>query len=136
MPKEDKKLALIRQYLTMKASPYLIILFGSSVKGAARSDSDIDLAFLNDQSLSEYDIFMIAQGLADLLKQPVDLVDLNKVSTVFQAQVVGTGQIIYCTDEVRRMYFEMKVLKMYAKLNEERKPILDRIMESGSIYAE
>jgi hypothetical protein len=88
------------------------------------------------QSLSEYDIFMIAQGLADLLKQPVDLVDLNKASTVFQAQVVGTGQIIYCTDEVRRMYFEMKVLKMYAKLNEERKSILDRIMESGSIYAE
>lgn len=133
---QEKELEQIKKYLAEKLSPYLVILFGSAAKGIMRKDSDIDIALLSDHQLDEYGLFLHAQELASLINRDVDLVDLEKASTVFQAQIVGTGRVIHCTDEHRRMLFQMLTLKKYAKLNEERKPILDKIKERGSIYAE
>jgi hypothetical protein len=84
--------------------------------------------------IDRYQLFMIAQELASELNRDVDLIDLNEASTVFQAQVVHTGKVIYCADEKRKDLYELKTLKMYAKLNEERLPILKNIDERGSIY--
>ncbi len=67
------------------------------------------------------------------LNRDVDLIDLEHSSTVFQAQVVHTGEILYCRDENERAEFEMKVLKMYSKLNEERSPILNNVEKSGTV---
>lgn len=131
---EEKELSIIKKFLIGKISPYLIVLFGSAVKGNLREDSDIDVAFLSDHVFSDYDIFIFSQELADLLGRDVDLVDLSKASTVFQAQVVSTGKVIYCTDENRRMLFQMLALKKYARLNEERQCIFKKFEERGSIY--
>ncbi len=121
--------------LCEKISPYLIILFGSIVNGNRHNQSDIDIAFLsNETKFDKYELFMIAQELASKLGQDVDLIDLKQASTVFQAQIVQTGKIIYCTDDQKKAEFQMKALKMYAKLNEERAEIIKRIDESGSIY--
>ncbi|MBL4937492.1 nucleotidyltransferase domain-containing protein [Clostridium sp. YIM B02515] len=94
-----------------------MFLFGSSVKGAFREDSDIDIAFLSDNELSDYEVFMIAQEIACVFNRDVDLIDLNKASAVFKAQIVGTGKVIYCSDDNRRMCFEMRSFKEYALLN-------------------
>lgn len=121
--------------LVEKFSPILITLFGSTAKGNVHSESDIDIAFLSDQTeLDKYEIFMIAQELATKLNRDVDLIDLSQASTVFQAQVLHTGKTIYCSNEQKKANYEMKTLKMYAKLNEERSQILKNIDESGSIY--
>lgn len=126
---------VITNVLSEKLSPFLISLFGSTVKGNVHQNSDIDIAFLSDGIVPDrYEIFLIAQELASKLQRDVDLIDLNQASTVFQAQIVSTGKIIYCTNEQKRTQFEWKTLKMYAKLNEERSPILKNIAESGSIY--
>lgn len=122
-------------FLNDKLSPYLVILFGSAAKGTIRQDSDVDLAFLSDQKKGSYELFLMAQELAAILNREVDLVDLNQASTVFQAQIIGHGKVLYCNDEHRRQLFYMLTLKKYAKLNEERKPILEKIKERGSIYA-
>ncbi|MTH54957.1 nucleotidyltransferase domain-containing protein [Bacillus mangrovi] len=121
-------------FMKEKINPYLIVLFGSAAKGTDRKDSDYDLAYLSDQVLGMYDRFMLAQELAAIVNRDVDLIDLKEATTVFAAQVVGTGQTIYCNDEKRRAIFEMKTLKMYARLNEERAIVLKRIRESGSVY--
>jgi len=134
MSVDDKHLSIIKQYLSEKISPYLIILFGSGAKGNLRKDSDIDVAFLSEQHFSDYEIFMCSQGLADLLDREVDLVDLEKASTVFQAQVISTGKIIYCKDETKRMLFYMYALKKYARLNEERQCIFKIWEERGTVY--
>ncbi|WP_205668558.1 nucleotidyltransferase domain-containing protein [Ammoniphilus sp. CFH 90114] len=121
--------------LVEKVSPYLIILFGSMANGCAHRDSDIDIAFLSDEKqLDQYEVFLIAQELAAKLSRDVDLIDLKQASTVFQARIVHTGKAIYCTDELKKAKFEVKALKMYTKLNEERTEILRRIEESGSVY--
>jgi uncharacterized protein len=120
--------------LSEKVSPLFIILFGSAVKGNTHKDSDVDIAFFSNRQLDKFEIFMIAQEIASKLNRDVDLIDLNKASTVFQAQIIHTGKVIYCIDNQKKAQYELKTLKMYAKLNEERSPILKNIEESGSIY--
>ncbi|WP_227762749.1 type VII toxin-antitoxin system MntA family adenylyltransferase antitoxin [Zhaonella formicivorans] len=132
----EKELKLIVGHLQKKILPYLIYIFGSYVQGKARKDSDLDIAFLSEQKHDSYRIFVTAQELAGLLGLDVDLIDLNQASTVFQMQVIRTGKVIYCSDENRRMLFHLLALKKYVKLNEERKCILERIKERGSIYGE
>lgn len=124
----------IKKVLCERVNPYLIYIFGSSVKGIFRENSDIDIAFLSDEEISDYDLFILAQEIADLLKREVDLINLKNASTVFKAQIVGNGEVIYCIDDTRRMYFEMYAFKEYALLNEEREVILENIKRRGSVY--
>jgi predicted nucleotidyltransferase len=127
----DVQLDIIKEFLLKTVEPYLIVLFGSAVRGQLRPDSDLDLAFLSDLRLNEYEVFMRAQELAELLGRDVDLIDLNRASTVFKAQIIGKGKIIFNSDNPRRMVFAMRTLKEYALLNEERQCILDRFKERG-----
>lgn len=121
----------IIEYLEQTLSPFLLILFGSCAKGMMRSDSDVDIAFYSDGEYSPYEVFMTAQELAAVIGRDVDLLDLRKASTVMKAQVVSSGRVIYCTDEVRRMTFFMNSLKEYAVLNEHRDPVLAKIKSRG-----
>lgn len=126
----------INKILTSRVKPYLIYLFGSSVTENFREDSDIDIAFLSDEAINDYEIFLLAQEIADMLRRDVDLINLSNSSTVFKAQVIGNGKVIYCSDDNRRMYFEMRAYKEYALLNEERQVILDNINKRGSVYGQ
>ncbi|WP_210436925.1 type VII toxin-antitoxin system MntA family adenylyltransferase antitoxin [Geobacillus subterraneus] len=126
---------VIIQTLRPVLDPFVIYLFGSAARGALRPDSDVDIAFISEgEPYDPYELFLLAGQLADKLGRDVDLVDLRRASTVFQAQVVSTGKAIDCRDERKRAEFEMKTLKMYVKLNEERAPVLQQIAESGTIY--
>lgn len=131
----EEQLNRITEFLLQKVEPFLIILFGSAASGKLRGESDIDLAFLSAHQLEAYDIFMIARELSDSLGRDVDLVDLDKASTVLKAQIVGNGKVIFNGDDLRRMVFAMEALKEYAVLNEERQCILDRFQERGLNYA-
>jgi uncharacterized protein len=124
----------IVQFLVKKINPYVIYLFGSEAQQQARQDSDIDFAFLGERTLSHYERFMIAGELASILNCDIDLVDLKEATTVFQAQIVGKGKVLYCADDNKKAQFEMKVFKEYAKLNEERAEILERIRKRGAVY--
>ncbi|WP_258049710.1 type VII toxin-antitoxin system MntA family adenylyltransferase antitoxin [Clostridium weizhouense] len=128
MPDEKYPLQLWTCYL------FSCALFGSAAKGTLRDDSDIDIAFLTEKDVDSYECFIKAQELADIFKREVDLINLNTSSTVFKAQVIGTGKRIYCSDDTKRMFFEMRALKSYAMLNEEREVILKKIKERGRVY--
>ena len=127
----------IKKFLIDKLNPYLIIIYGSAANGRMRADSDIDIAYLStlDNDLRDYDRFMLAQEMAEILDRDVHLIDLRQASTVLQAQVVAQGKVILDQEPVKRQEFFMLVLKKYARLNEERAPILDKIKERGTIYA-
>lgn len=92
---------IIVEMLKDAVSPYVIYLFGSAATGHVRPDSDIDIAFLSDKrSLDQR--FMLAQQSAERLQRNVDLIDLKQASTVFQAQIVSSGKVIYCADEQKK----------------------------------
>lgn len=99
-------------------------IFGSSVKGNFRKESDIDIAVYVEEDIADYTVFMKAQEIAVKLNRDIDLVNLKKVSTVFAAQIISTGELIICGDINKKMEFEMNTLSQYAKLNEERAEIL------------
>jgi uncharacterized protein YutE (UPF0331/DUF86 family)/predicted nucleotidyltransferase len=118
----------IKNYLSNEISPYLIILFGSAAKGSMTPDSDIDIAFLSDKKIEPYELFMIAQKLADKLGRDVDLVNLETASTVFKAQVVAKGKVIFDNDSNRRLIFQMNSFKEYATLNEQGTDVVEDVL--------
>jgi Predicted nucleotidyltransferases len=130
----SKQIETIIYTLNKLIDPWLIILFGSYAKGRAREESDIDIAFLTDQKVDEYQSFCIAQELAGLIGKSLDCVNLHSVNTVFQIQVIGHGKVLYCKDETRRKYYFLRTFKEYALLNEERETILKQIRARGTIY--
>ena len=132
-----EQIELIKKFLIDKLNPYLIIVFGSAAHERMRPDSDIDVAYMSDrgQATDEHGRFMLAQEMAGFLDRDVHLVDLRRASTVLQAQVVARGKVILDREPLRRQEIFMLVLQEYARLNEERAPILAKIKERGTIYA-
>jgi len=104
--------------------PAAVYLFGSNAVGRARPDSDLDLAFLSEGSISGSQLLEARIQLAEALGRDVDLIDLAKSSTVLRKEVLAGGQLLYETMPERRAEFEMYALSDYARLNEERAPIL------------
>jgi hypothetical protein len=49
-------------------------------------------------------------------------------------QVIGGGQLVYDGDSDARGRFEDHALGAYARLNEERRGILDRVASEGTVY--
>ena len=111
-----------------------IYIFGSFIKGDATNESDIDLAFLSNRKIDNLMRWDIQEELAKLLNRDVDLVDLNQASEVMQFQVVHYGQRIFARVNQEAEKYEDKVYSLYVDLCELRKPIIDNIQESGSIY--
>jgi uncharacterized protein len=116
----------IRTVLANKLSPKLVYIFGSMVKSRVRDDSDIDIAILTDKQIDEYKLYMVSQQLADQLKREVDIVDLSKASTVFKAEILRTGKLLYNSDNMIKMHFQLGVLHDYVFLNERRQEIINK----------
>ena len=117
--------------------PDLVALyeFGSSARGEVRRDSDLDLAFLARLALPSLARWELQERLAVELGRDVDLVDLRTASAVLKAQVITTGSILVDVDASERHRFEMYSLSDYARLNEERRPVLKRIEREGAVHA-
>lgn len=108
--------------------------FGSSGGDYELPTSDIDLAVYAGAPLPTVRLWRTAQELATEARRDVDVVDLAAASTVMRAQIVYRGERIYCTDETACETFEDYVYSSYARLNEERRDILQDILRRGSVH--
>lgn len=124
----------IVEFLKNKYEVEFIYLFGSYAKNEGREDSDVDIGIFCNFHIDNYDLFVTASDLSFILKKEVQIIDMKKASTVLNAQIVGYGIVLYQKNEYIHDEFAMKTFSSYAKLNEERKVILDSIKETGSIY--
>ena len=115
-----------------------IYLFGSYRSGAMNEQSDLDLALLlpAQPALTSEPArwWQLQDELMSLFNCSVDLINLRQASTVFQVEILRTGQRIYCADPHLCNAYEGLVLSLYQKLNEERAEILSSIRETGIIY--
>jgi len=91
MPLREQVLATLRQHeKELRAAGVLhLSLFGSTARGEHRADSDIDLLAAFDQGcdLSLLDVVRIERQLANLLGQPVDLVEEGTLQPRLQKSV-------------------------------------------------
>jgi len=107
--------------------PAAIYLFGSAARGTSHPNSDIDIAFLPSFKCNPLEVFEMSNRLSEVLGKDVDLIDLRNASTVMAKEVLRSGKLIAENDPSHRMQFEMRTLADYARLSEERKPILLRL---------
>ena len=121
-------------FLKEEFNPKFIYLFGSFAKGEGRNDSDIDLAIYTDHIIDSYNLMIAAGNLSFEVKRDVQIVHLKDIRAVFAAQIVGTKEVLYCKDEYLMASYDIRAFKEYAKLNEERKVILDAIERDGKVY--
>ena len=131
---EPLRTRIIHAMLDSLPSIVAIYRFGSWDTPQARSDSDIDLAVLPGQPLSNLERWELSQKLAQIASRDVDLVDMRCASTVMRLQIIAHGERIYCADEAAASRFETAVYSGYARLNEERREILADIRDRGSVY--
>ena len=108
--------------------------FGSEVTRTTNRESDLDVAVLCDKPLSAQTRFSLIGELVVAGGRPVDLVDLSTASTVMRAQIVSTGERLFCSDPNRCDLFEDITLSSYARLNEERGEILRDVKARESVY--
>jgi predicted nucleotidyltransferase len=128
----DDELVEALQRLLFQERPQDLVaayVFGSTASGRQHPDSDLDLAFLGRGSRSVGEVLLAAQELGVLAGRDVDLVDLARATTVFRAQVVGTGRRIHGNRDPRVGEFEMYALSDYARLNEERRGAVKSFLE-------
>jgi predicted nucleotidyltransferase len=108
--------------------------FGSFGTEHERADSDLDLAVYSGTPLPTVELWNVSQELAAEVGRDVDVVDLAAASTVMRAQVIHGGERLYCADELACETFENYVYSSYARLNEERRGILQDVLRRGSVY--
>ncbi|HGZ70593.1 MAG TPA: nucleotidyltransferase domain-containing protein [Nitratifractor sp.] len=109
-----------------------IYIFGSFADCSATDESDIDIAYLSECSLSNVERWEVSADLAAILKRDVDLVDLKSSNTIFRYQILSTGNRVYGSGyEVES--FETLAYSFYLRFKQERKPIEDAIRENKTV---
>jgi len=92
-------------------------LFGSRAKGTNNAMSDIDMALMFEQSYGDMeDIFNrgdIIETGKKFLKDPVDVVNLDKASLILRYAIVQEGIVLKDEDSGKRADFESLTLREY-----------------------
>jgi predicted nucleotidyltransferase len=114
---------------TRKSVPDVVAIYvyGSRVTGRLHSASDLDLALLVPRGAHPpVNVLLELRGdLESLTHLPVDVSLLDLESQLVHCKEVVTGGIaIYESDPNAVAEFEMRVLGGYARLSEDRRPVL------------
>lgn len=110
-----------------------VYAFGSRVLGAARDDSDLDLAVLVAGYADAWVLFELAGELADQVGCPVDLLDLRAASTVMQHQVLTNGVRWWAKDSQAAL-FEAAMLSEKTALDAARAGLIADIRNEGRVH--
>ena len=126
---------IVRTVLEHYSTAQAIYLFGTYGTADEWPDSDVDIAVLfSPQQAKTAGLLALSDlrfELEALLKKEVDLINLRRVPTVLQKEVIAADRRIYRADEYAADEFEMLMLSYYQKLNEERAEIIEDALATG-----
>jgi predicted nucleotidyltransferase len=126
---------LIVEYLRHEvADLFAVYRFGSTVAGTPTPSSDVDVAMLTGTPVSPERWFVLQETLGATLGREVDLLDLAGASAVLAVQVITRGYLLWEAAGPGRGAFEDRALGAYARLNEERRTILERVAMERTIH--
>jgi uncharacterized protein len=128
---QTKILTILQRYYPELQGVYI---FGSTASGEAHEGSDLDLAILLPRIADSNRLWECRQELEATSMQDVDLIDLQKASTVLRAQIINTGLRILELDQKACQTFEMLSLSMYLRFNEERAVIIEAVLRDKRIF--
>ncbi len=100
-----------------KHNVQLAYLFGSQAKGNAAPESDFDVAVLFEEGDEHPDFFdktvYLKKDLRDYFPAEVDVVALNKASSLLKYEVISNARSLYIKDENLRLDFEVLSINEY-----------------------
>ena len=99
-----------------------------------RADSDLDIAVLAEHKLGFEECLNLATRLSRLVGRDVDIVDMRTIPVTLRVQIAASAARLYASDTSRTGEFESRAFSDYARLNEERRGILDDVRRRGRIY--
>lgn len=96
----------------------LAYVFGSVAQENPHRESDVDIAVLLSDALSQEERFelrlKLIGALSRTLKKPVDVVVLNDTASLFFKYVIlKEGQLLYQKSEEQRLDFESRLMSLY-----------------------
>ncbi len=121
------KLEQVHRILKPYSSVLAAYLHGSTAKGSARPDSDVDIALLPTpgQRLPLKVRLECAGELESVLGCTVDIGELSTRNLIYAKEVIANGQEIFTTNRFQSDLFMATSLAMYAELQQQRKEVLD-----------
>jgi uncharacterized protein len=115
-----------------------VYIFGSVPQGRGIESSDVDIGLLLPHSVAKAAGLLAMSdtrfALEEILGRTVDLVNLRRTSIVLQKEALATGRRFFTGDRYRSEEYEMIVLSLYGKLNEERREILEDFYRTKRAY--
>ena len=126
---------IIKTVLSAYPETLAVYRFGSWGTPYQRADSDLDVAVLfPHQSAKDVDFMdwaMLNGRIACLSETDrVDLVNLRTAATDVQAEIIRTGEVVFCRDHDTRLAFEALILSMHQDLNRYREGLYEDIKAS------
>lgn len=112
----SKELQDISPALTLIPEIQMVYFFGSAATGFDTPLSDIDIAYLDDNSVSPFDLEPKIEKILLTLHpnwQRIDMARLNTAPIAIQYRVVRDGQLIYTVSDNIRASFEERVINQY-----------------------
>jgi len=108
----------IRSALKKEADIVLAYLFGSAARGEMTSLSDIDIGILFNSRINamrKYDLKLELMGDVSSAcgLNRIDIVDMEKGSTLLNYNIIKHGKILKSEDENKRVRFETSILSKY-----------------------
>jgi predicted nucleotidyltransferase len=135
MNQQDEIIRLTKKHYP---STQAIYLFGSRAAGQDWPESDVDIALLlppeEAKKAGSLQMSDLRFDLETFLGKEVDLINLRRVPTILQKEVIAADSRIYSGDQFAAEEFEMLTLSYYQKLNEERAEILAEALAGGRFH--
>ena len=125
---------MLPQILGAFPEAVLVYLFGSRARGLERPDSDWDLALLfpRGQAPKPGALLILNAELSKIAGAPVEISLLDAEKFLIHAkEVVSEGILVFSKDENSRLDFETRVLSGYARLCEDRRPVIEAYSRHG-----
>jgi uncharacterized protein len=130
---------IIRLVLEYHPEAQAIYLFGSYGTEQEWPESDVDIAvLLPPEEAKKAGVLAMSDlrfALEALLEKEVDLVNLRRVPTILQKEVVLADGRIYAGDRFAAEEFEMLTFSYYQKLNEERADIVKSALSDSRFHS-
>ncbi|MCG8348206.1 MAG: nucleotidyltransferase domain-containing protein [Chloroflexales bacterium] len=120
----------LADYFAARSDIAAAVLFGSAAAGRLRADSDIDLALLFDPAhLPDTEATMrLRADIEELTRRDVDLVVLNRTSTILAFQALKTGTLIFCRNRKLFEAYVVRLISEYADFKRIRRPIEEAVI--------
>lgn len=122
----------LQHYFAGRRDVAAAILFGSTARGEARPDSDIDIGVLLTPEAAQQGIDrsrLIADIMGVLMTNNVDVVILNRASPLLMHRVVRDGRVIYSADDGALAEFTIRAIQQYEDTRPLRKLLRQRLRQ-------